>query len=262
MGSTQDKSQLSTRELAELSALADGTIDPARRAEVQARIASSPELQALYESERHVVERLHAARANDRAPERLRARIEAQRPSARTLARRRTGYLGALAGALAVLALALVLALPGGTPASPSVAQAAGLALRGIAQPAPVPDPSNPSNKLGRNVEDVYFPNWQGRFRSEAVGQRTDRIGGRRAVTVYYRWHDDRIAYTIVSLPALAQPPAHQTMLNGTELRTFTVAGRVVVTWQRVGHTCVLSGAGVPVALLQKLAAWQAPGVS
>jgi hypothetical protein len=264
MGSTQDKSQPSPRELAELSALADGTIDPARRAQAQERIAASPELQALYERERQVVERLHAARASDRAPQRLRTRIEAQRTSARSLARRRAGYGGALAGALAVLALALVLALPSGTPAAPSVAQAAGLALRGVAQPAPSPDPSNPSNKLGRDVEDVYFPNWQGQFGWRAVGQRMDRIGGRQAVTVYYQWHNDRtrIAYTIVSLPALSQPSARQTLLNGTELRTFTMGGRVIVTWRRLSHTCVLSGPGVPSALMRELAAWKAPGVS
>jgi hypothetical protein len=161
-----------------------------------------------------------------------------------------------------VLAIALVLALPSGTPAAPSVAQAAALALRGVARPAPGPDPKYPSFKLGRNVEEVYFPNWQDRFKWNAVGQRTDRIGGRQAVTVYYERHGNRIAYTIVSRPTLSQPSAPQTLLNGTELRTFRVNGRLVVTWQRDGHTCVLSGTDVPVALLQRLAAWKAPGVS
>src|SRR5438477_12085133 len=117
-------------QLAELSALADGTLDPSRRAAVEAWIASSPELTARYERERGVVEILHHARATDRAPARLRARIEAERPSARVRARRRVTYSGALAGALAALALALVLILPAGTPGAPSVSQAAALALR------------------------------------------------------------------------------------------------------------------------------------
>jgi len=48
MSSNGDNSTMSTRELADLSALADGTIDPARRPEVEAHIAASPELSTLY----------------------------------------------------------------------------------------------------------------------------------------------------------------------------------------------------------------------
>src|SRR5436309_2816459 len=112
------------QQLAELSALADGTLDPARRAEAEARIAASPELSARYERERAVVEILHEARATDRAPARLRARIEAQRPSGAVMARRRIVFGGSLAGALAAAALALALILPSGTPGAPSLSQA------------------------------------------------------------------------------------------------------------------------------------------
>ena len=42
MSSSADTPELSPRELADLSALADGTLDSARRAEVQARITASP----------------------------------------------------------------------------------------------------------------------------------------------------------------------------------------------------------------------------
>jgi hypothetical protein len=42
-------SQLSERELAEFAALADGTLPAERRAEVEARVAASPELQELLE---------------------------------------------------------------------------------------------------------------------------------------------------------------------------------------------------------------------
>ena len=65
-----------TGELADLSALADGTLDPSRRAAVEAHIAASPELSALYEREQRVVAALHQARSTDRAPASLRARIE------------------------------------------------------------------------------------------------------------------------------------------------------------------------------------------
>jgi hypothetical protein len=246
-------------ELAELSALADGTLDPARRSEVEARIAASPELSALYERERRVVEALHQARANERAPDHLRARIEAARPTRSVVARRRLVYAGGLAGALAAVALALVLVLPGGTPGAPSISDAASLAARGPTQAPPAPDPMRPESMLHQNVGEVYFPNWGRSLGWRAVGSRTDRLGGHQAVTVYYQWREDRIAYTIVSAPALAKPAAQRIWLHGTELRTQSQNGRVVVSWYRAGDTCVLSGRGVTAGELQKLAAWRAP---
>ena len=258
MGSRADSTKPSASELADLSALADGTLEPTRRPQVEARIAASPELSVLYERERRVVDALHQARATDRAPERLRARIEAARPTRKVVARRRIAYAGGLVGALAVIALALVLVLPGGTPGAPSVSDAAALATRGPTQAPPAPDPADPDSKLYQTVGDVQFPNWA-HLRWHAVGARTDKLSGHEAVTVYYEWRGKRIAYTIVSAPALAQPAAHRTWLNGTELRTTTQNGRLVVSWRLGGDTCVLSGAGVKAAVLQKLAAWKVP---
>jgi anti-sigma factor RsiW len=260
MGSAKE-SNLNRKQLAELSALADGTLDPERRPDVEAAIAASPELQALYERERQVVGALHSAALSDRAPAGLRARIEAERPSKRQRARRRTAYGGALAGALAAVALALALALPAGAPGSPSVSQAAALAARGVSLPAPVPDRSAPRVKLGQSVEEVYFPNWAGSLGWSAVGMRSDRLGGRPAVTVYYQSRGQRVAYTILGLPALAQPSAPIATVAGVELRTLAVDGRTVVTWRRAGHTCVLSGKGVTASELQKLASWKVSGL-
>lgn len=251
----------SRRELADLSALADGSLAPERRDEVQGRIAASPELSALYANERRVVELLGEPSNRPPAPAPLRARIDAERSTTATRRRRSAVYGGALAGALAVLVLALVLLIPSGGPGALSVSEAAALTARGVSSAAPAPDPSAPGVKLSRNIEDVYFPNWAGQFGWTAVGQRVDYVGGRRAVTVFYDWKGQRIAYTIVAAPALGQPSAPVTQLNGTTLRTFTVSGRHVVTWRRAGHTCVLSGDGVPVAVLQTLAAWKAPGL-
>jgi hypothetical protein len=259
MASSADHSQPTSTELAELSALADGTLDPARRPEVEARISASPELTALYERERRVVAALHQARASERAPERLRTKIEAARPRRSVVVRRRFAYAGGLAGALAAVALALVLVLPGGAPGAPSISDAAALAARGPTQAAPAPDPARPGAPLQQNVGEVYFPDWGSSLGWHAVGARTDNLGGHRAVTVYYQWRGKRIAYTIVSAPALAQPAAHRTWRNGTELRTLTDNGRLVVTWRLGGDTCVLSGSGVTVGALQKLAAWKAP---
>jgi len=260
MASRAENTQPTAAELADLSALADGTLDPSRRAQVEANIGASPELSALYARERRVVDALHQARATERAPEGLRIRIEASRPARTVVARRRLGYAGGLVGALAALALALVLVLPGGAPGAPSVSDAAALAARGPTQAAPAPDPARPQAMLQQNVGEVYFPNWGQSLGWRAVGSRTDRLGGHQAITVYYRWREDQIAYTIVSAPALAKPAARQyTWLHGTEFRTTTQNGRLVVSWYRAGDTCVLSGRGVTAAELQTLAAWEAP---
>lgn len=258
MPPSSNTSDLTPAQLADLSALADGTLDAARRPEVEAWIAGSPELRALYERERRAVEILHRARATDRAPAALRARIESERPSAAVRTRRRVTFGAAFAGAIAAVALAVVLILPSGTPGAPSVSEAAALALRGPALAAPVPDPRAPNQRLTQDLQDVYFPNWASKFGWMPVGQRLDHVNGRLAITVYYKSHGHLIAYTIVQAPALKQPAASVTTVRGTEMRTFTLNGRWVVTWQRNNHTCVLSAASVSPAAMRTLAAWDA----
>jgi anti-sigma factor RsiW len=255
MASSADNPKLTLTAIADLSALADGTLDPARRASVEARIAASPQLSALYERERRVVGALHHARSVDRAPERLRAQIEAARPSRSSRVRWRAAYAGAAAAALAAVVLALVLALPSGTPGAPSISAAAALAALGPVKSAPAPEPANPQASLNESVDEVYFPNWNSKFGWRAVGERIDRLNGRTATTVYYEWKGRRVAYTIVAAPALKLPAGQTKWLNGTALRTATLDGHRVVTWWRAGDTCVLSGAGVTAAELQKLAA-------
>jgi anti-sigma factor RsiW len=259
MASSADHPKLTLSEIADLGALADGTLDPARRASVEARIAASPQLTALYERERRVVAALHHARSVDRAPQRLRAGIEAARPTRASRVRWRAGYLGAAAAVLAAAVLALVLALPSGTPGGPSISAAAALAARGQTMGAPAPDPANPGVRLNESVDEVYFPNWTSRLRWRAVGERIDRLNGRKAVTVYYDWKGRRVAYTIVAAPALKLPAGKTTRRNGTALDTATLDGHQVVTWWRAGDTCLLSGSGVTAAELQTLAAWKVP---
>lgn len=255
MASPTDNSELTPREAADLSALADGTIDPARRDEVRAWVEASPQRTALFERERRVVELLRESRG-ERAPDALRARIEAARaaarPARRAPARWRIGFSGALATAVAAIAVALVLILPSGAP---SVFQAAAIAVRGPVAPAPALSSEAPKASLAANVGDVYFPNWS-KAGWHAVGQRTDTVDGRRMLTVFYQWQSSRIAYTIVDSPVLADPSAHVSSLNGVQLRTFVSGGRLVVTWHRSGHTCILSSAsGVPASALQSMAA-------
>ena len=169
---------------------------------------------------------------------------------------RRPLAIGLPAVALAVAVLALVLALPAGTPGAPSVGDAAQLAQRGPAQGPPAPDPSAPGLRLAQRVGVLYFPNWR-RLGWQATGERADRIGGWTATTVFYRHGAITIAYTILTAPALHRPAASPHMLDGIEFDSLHLDRRLVLTWRRDGHTCVLSGRNASTAELLALAAWE-----
>ena len=118
---------------------------------------------------------------------------------------------------------------------------------------APVIYRTHGETRLNDDVGEVYFPDWSRRG-WRPVGQRVDRLGDRRAVTVYYRRGSTRIAYTILAAPALDRPATPKRWLHGVELESFISGDRMIVTWQRTGHTCVLSGAGVRAGTLAQLA--------
>ncbi len=103
----------------------------------------------------------------------------------------------------------------------------------------------------------VYFPNWLKPFGWAAVGQRSDQLAGRRIATVYYQGHYTTVAYSIVGGSALSRPAGQRVRVNGVPMRAFSIDGRLVVSWRRRGHTCVLSGMGVTAAELEQLASWQ-----
>ena len=251
MGNQEHTTQPDRRTLAELSALADGTLDPARVPAVRELINRSPELRERYELELQAVQALQTVRA-ERAPHHLRVSIDNRR---RVVPRPRKRLLpvGALATAVAAAVAALVLLLPGGTPGATSVSQAAALAVRGPEMAAPL----SHGAKLNQDVQEVYFPDWS-RLGWHAVGQRIDHIGNRLAVTVYYEWQGHRVAYTILGSPALAWPGTASRSLHGVKVEALRSGGRVAVTWRRHGHTCILSAVGVPASDLAKLAAREA----
>jgi hypothetical protein len=197
------------------------------------------------------------------APRRLRLRIEADARSRRQPwlapalgARRSLRAATAVAGAAALLAVAVL--LPGG-PGAPSLTQAAALANQGPAAPPPTPDPDDPGVKLSEQVGDVYFPNWSSTLGWRPTGLRHDILDMHTAVTVYYRSGAERLAYTILSAPALPQPAAVVTVANGITVRTLRLHGRLVVTWRRDGSTCVLTGTHVSAAQLRRLALTDPP---
>jgi hypothetical protein len=247
------------RELADLAALADGSLPEERRAAVEARVARSPELQAELARQRAAIDAIVAA--DVQAPAGLRERVESDRARLAPRARRRRGLLaGACAAAAAAVALVAVLTLPAGTPGAPTAVEAAALALKAPTAPAPGPKPGAPT-LLRQRIDSVTFPNWGGRLRWPASGARVDEIGGRRAVTVFYDRGAKRIGYTILDGPAVSVPAgARRAPYEGVDLRLFTAHGATAVTWVRHGHTCVLAGRDVSVRALQFLAAWSGAG--
>jgi hypothetical protein len=250
--------QLTDAQIAELVALADGSLPAARLGAARARVERSAELRALLERQRRAVTRVRAL--DLRAPARLHAQVQAAGNRPQPRARRRSlAFAGSLAATLAAALIAL-LVLPGGTPAGPTVVAAAELAIRGPSAPAPAPSRSEPA-LLAASVAGVRFPNYGATFGWEAVGRRRDELAGRVTRTVFYERRGRRIAYSIVAGRRLAWPQEpRRARRKGVELRSLERAGTTIVTWLREGHTCVLSGRRVPRGRLLELAAWSGKG--
>jgi hypothetical protein len=204
-----------------------------------------------------------AAVAETQAPLALRERIEAdrERAVARGAGARRRRLRGLLlpAGGL-VAALVVAVVVIAGDGGAPSVLATASLAARGPVLPAPAEDKAN--NLLKSSVEGVPFPYW-GELKWESTGARDDKIDGRDARTVYYdNPKGVRAAYTILGGDAI-DPPSDAAKRTDKGVQLFVVEdkGRRVVTWERNGHTCVLSAPlAVPEQKLLDLAAWQGNG--
>ncbi len=248
--------QLSPTEMAELCALADGTLPESRRVEVEERVAASPELQELLERQRRAVLATRML-ASEQEPASLRAAVEARgralesrrRPVWRVAPRR------ALAGALAVAAAVVAAVVLSGGPGAPTVAEAARLASEAPTGPAP-PPAGGAGTRLAMGVEGVAFPDLARAYGWQALGVRRGRVDGRAATVVFYRKADRRLAYVIVAGAGLQRPTGAQTETRrGVQYQTLRLNDRLAVTWRRGGHTCLLIGEASR-AELMKLASW------
>jgi len=245
---------LSERELAELAAFADGTLPPERRAEVEARVAASPELRELVERQRRTLAATQALSAEE-PPESLVATVDAlssgrikRRSGARWFAPRL-----ALAGGLAVVAAVVAAIVLSGGPGGPTVADAARLAGRSPTGPAPA---AITSTRLSANVQGVVFPNFARWAGWHAQGVLRGKVDGRDATVVFYGKDGRRIAYAIVAGSGLPRPSGGDVAtIGGVEYQTVRLNGRLAVTWPRGGHTCVLVGNATRAELL-RLASW------
>jgi anti-sigma-K factor RskA len=92
----------------ELAALADGSLDPERRAELEARIEASPNLADRLAEQERAVALLQGAGDEVEAPAGLRARLETQRSTRTVRTPRRLALAGVAAAAVAAAAIAVV----------------------------------------------------------------------------------------------------------------------------------------------------------
>jgi hypothetical protein len=192
-------------------------------------------------------EPIRALIASVEAPLRLRERVvaERERHAMRGMLVRRAKLTGAIAGFAAALGIAAALIVPAGNGVNgPSVTQLAALAGRGATAPAPAVDPADPT-LLRAKVQNVSFPRWSGRLSWRATGQRSDSVGGRHAVTVFYQDpRGVRLGYTILAGAAMDWSPASRKVVsNGVEVHVQQTGGRVIAEWRERGHSCVISAA-------------------
>jgi Anti-sigma-K factor rskA len=103
-------------EIAELAALADGSLAPERRAALEARVAASPELADRLAEQQRAVALARSVTDGVEAPAALRARIEAQRRGRRVWPQRRLVLIGASATTALAVAFAVAVLSSGTSP--------------------------------------------------------------------------------------------------------------------------------------------------
>lgn len=224
-------------------------------------MAGSAELQARLREQRYAVYATRSIVQRERAPLTLhlhRRTLAARSRLNHTARPRRRTPLFAVGALTAAGALLWTVAVLGGSQAGLTVAQAATLASRPATMVVGEP-PDDGVTLPGLTAAGLPFPYWEDRFDWDADGVRTDRLDGRSETTVFYRRTGQSLAYTIVSGKSLPSAAGARTLVRaGTTLVVYPNTG--VVTWLRRGHTCVLSGRGVPLQALMTLAVWRGRG--
>ncbi|HWX75294.1 MAG TPA: hypothetical protein VNZ05_08305 [Solirubrobacteraceae bacterium] len=166
--------------------------------------------------------------------------------------------LAVAAGAVGAVALAIALSVGGGA-SGPSLRQAAALTLLPATSPAPA-ESSARRTELVATVDGVTFPYWERDLGWRSTGTRSDRLDGRAVMTVFYAdRRGAQVGYAIVA--GTAPRVSGGTVINrgGVAYRLLRENGAPVITWQRGGHMCVVSGRGVDAATLLLLASWHEP---
>jgi hypothetical protein len=243
-----------------ITQLVDGTVSDGDRTQAEVWMRERPDVQAAVAAQQRVVAELKSS--SPEVPGQLVATVrervtdayglplgqEPPRPSRRGLVWRPA--LLATGVACAAVAVAIVLATGGGTGGGPSIVRAAQLAYAPATGRAPA---VRDGRFLDVSYRGVTFPNYQGAFGAVPIGRRLDRIGGRPALTVFYRLRDGtRLSYTVFSGRAIPRPrEALATIYQGVPLHVFVTGSKLaVVTLVRFGRTCVLAAATTRDAVL------------
>jgi len=233
-----------------ITQLVDGTLDQSERVAVEAWAASDPEVARQVAAQRRVAAMLVASGPQP-SPHLLRAVEERFASSGRSVARdgfartqaprraRRRNWMSFVPVPVLAVAGAVVI-LAGGSPAAPSIDAAARLALVVGSGPAPG---VRSATDLDVSYGGVTFPNYAS-LHASATGKLTNRIGGRAALTVFYRLSDGaELSYTVFSGRPVPPPSAARLVrYDGVQLRVYQMRdGISVVTLVRHGRTCVLA---------------------
>jgi hypothetical protein len=248
-----------------ITRMVDGSLTDADRGAAEALRSARPEVGAEVAAQQHVVAELgsSAPPVPDHLVAEITRRVQARYGPARagSSAGRAHGLRGwrpVIAAPVAAVAITLVvvlLLLGGGSSSSgPSIVKAAQLAYAPATHPAP---PERNAKFLDVSYGGVTFPNYKGPFGAVPSGQRFDRLGGRPALTVFYRLKNGaRLSYTVFSGAAVPRPSdARAVVYDGARLHVFLTGSRLaVVTLVRFGRTCVLA-APTPKDLVLALAA-------
>jgi hypothetical protein len=185
--------------------------------------------------------------ARDEAPAKPRLRLPSlQRPAFASMA----------VGLAAVVAVVVVVVSSGGSSNGSSLNQAAALAFKPSVTAAPQ---AHSATLLDVAYHGVTYPNYAARFGSHPTGVRTDRIGGHRVLTVFYRLRNGtRLSYSVFAGSPVSVPSnATATTFDGVTLNSYrTASGLSVVTLVRHGRTCVLAAHGASVNTLLAFAEW------
>ena len=130
--------------------------------------------------------------------------------------------------------------LSSGGTAGPSITGAARLAYVSPTSPAPA---AASATLLDVSYGGVTYPNYERQFGASPIGQLHGRIGGRPALTVFYRLSNGaRLSYTVLSGKPISPPGAARVVgYDGVRLRVFNTDSLAVVTLVRHGRTCVLA---------------------
>jgi hypothetical protein len=246
-----------------ITQLVDGLLSDADRGAAEALRAARPGVSAEVASQQRVVAELKSSgpAVPDHLVRAVTQRVQARYGPARALSLRARGLRGwraAITGVVAALVVALVVVLVllggGSSSSGPSIVNAAQLAYAPATGPAP---PARSARFLDLSYGGVTFPNYERPFGVLPSGERFDRLGGRPALTVFYRLKNGtRLSYTVFSGKAVPRPSeARAVLYDGVRLHVFLTGSRLaVVTLVRFGRTCVLAAA-TPKDLVLALAA-------